>query len=79
MNPQIVYYYRLCSARLGDRSHIVDSIRKDLDEVFSSVDMEQYFTLVDGHLVARETIIGGRESNTIPISTKNNEKCVVIG
>lgn len=80
MNPVIVHYYRLCSARLGDRSHIVDSIRRDLDDIFTPADMEQYFALVDGHLVAKETIIGGKDtSDPIPNISKNNKKCIIFG
>jgi hypothetical protein len=53
-------YYLLCTVRLGKKAHVIDDIRSNIDFVFTKREINLFLREVDGHLIARELVVGGR-------------------
>lgn len=66
MDPRIIEYYKLCSARNGARSHIVNQMRKELVLVMKKKETDVYFIDIHDKFVVNETVIGGSEKNYLP-------------
>jgi len=71
---RIINYYLLSTVRMGSKAHIIDSIpEKKLGMILTKKEVMLFLRERDGHYMAREVVVGGRES------TRERPPIIVIG
>ncbi len=59
-------YYLLCTARVGEKRHIIDRIPDEqFMAIFTKKEKNLFFRQHDGLWIARETIVGGNDPGEI--------------
>ncbi len=57
---KITKYYLLCTVRMGQKAHIVDTLdMAQMNAIFTKKEIDLYLSKADGHYTAREIVIGG--------------------
>jgi hypothetical protein len=78
MSQKIINYYRLCTVSLGGKIHPMDGLQKDLlGTLFNRKELEAFMREQNGHLAAREIVIGARDT-VVPRPSESSKRGPVI-
>lgn len=77
---RIADYYRLCTVRLGDKKHIIDSLSLKIDVVFTKKEIGLYFRKHNGYYIAHDSVVGAaEENNQITPQKHKRDPIIMIG
>jgi hypothetical protein len=66
ITDNILNYYLLCSIRMGDKQHFINSIQDKINIIFTKKEINLFLRKQGEYYVANELIIGGNENKLKP-------------